>query len=133
MDSSRLDSGLTEELADACGDALRAVAVLRYATLLLARRPSAVEAEREALRAALVDVPPRLTGARRIVLEAVLDLPPALSLATRLGTVCAASFEHWVDTGDALAYEAYLEAERLAAEVPGCEPNLWLEASSLRA
>lgn len=118
---------LTEELADACGDALRAVAVLRYATLLLARRPSAVEAEREALRAALVDAPPRLTGARRIVLEAVLDLPSSLSLATRLGAICAAAWEHWVETGDVLAYEAHLEAERLAHEVPACDPGVWLD------
>lgn len=124
---------LRDELADALAGSLEAVAVLRLATLLLARRPSAVDAEREALRAALFDAPPRLTGARRIVLEAVLDLPPALSLATRLGTVCAAAWEHWVETGDALAYETHLEAERLAAEVPGCEPHLWLEASSLRA
>ena len=118
---------LRDELADALAGSLEAVAVLRLAALLLARRPSAVDAEREALRAALVDASPRLTGARRIVLEAVADLPPALSLATRLGTVCAAAWEHYVETGDALAYEAHLEAERLAAEVPACDPRLWLD------
>jgi hypothetical protein len=118
---------LRDELADALAGSLEVVAVLRLATLMLARRPSAVDAEREALRASLTGAPPRLTGARRIVLEAVSDLPPALSLATRLGTVCAAAWEHWVETGDALAYEAHLEAERLAREVPACDPSLWLD------
>ena len=118
---------LRDELADALASSLEAVAVLRLATLLLARRPSAVDAEREALRASLTGAPPRLTGARRIVLAAVDDLPAVLSLATRLGTVCAAAWEHWVETGDALAYEAHLEAARLAREVPACDPMLWLD------
>ena len=84
-------------------------------------------AEREALRAAVLSAPPRLTGARRIALALLDGLPPDLSLATRLGATTAAAWETWVDTGDVLAAGVYAELEALASRVPGCEPDLWLD------
>ena len=116
-----------DDLAPVLADALEALAATRAATLVLARRPCAVAAEREALRAAVLSAPPRLTGARRIALALLDGLPPNLSLATRLGACTAAAWETWVDTGDVLAAAVHAELDALASRVPGCEPDLWLD------
>ena len=116
-----------DDLIPALASALDAVATLRAAVVVLARERSPVDAEREALRAAVLSAPPRLTGARRIALALLDGLPPNLSLATRLGACTAAAWETWVDTGDVLAAGVYAELEALASRVPGCEPDLWLD------